>query len=368
MSKLPLPIDKVVQLIVDTPDPSYCSKVLKLLDKALLQRNLTIETLDNATQVLKSFYAASKIVSLTGGIVSTICIGIEFTIFVLGWIFAPITMGITGIVGTVCSYTVGYIGIGATGATGLFSFIKCHYCNEQMNKVREAMDEDMRCYNELQTVLDHVLPFEPPTYKTEQTFINKILFFVLPEKAAKWLQIKVEWLGLSDITIEVPDEKMQKIERQDKAAQLSMEIQDHLHVRAQKQSQDSQKESDNSDSSFLKCTIKMVVSKMRAALNVASAGLKGVLKLSILILQKIEQNISITKAARVLGCIGKFVPVINLLLQGMVFLVELAVCRKTPTAAEVIQEILLPKLMEDVSTMMELEEKLLKATSKTLCL
>jgi len=70
MPKLPLPIDKVVQLIVDNPDPGYCSRVLKLLDKALLQRNLTIEALDNAIRVLKSYYAASKIVKWTGNISS----------------------------------------------------------------------------------------------------------------------------------------------------------------------------------------------------------------------------------------------------------------------------------------------------------
>ena len=102
---------------------------------------------------------------------------------------------------------------------------------------------------------------------------------------------------------------------------------------------------------------------MRAALSIASAALKGVLKLSVMILEGIEQNISILKATRVLGCIVKFIPFINLLLQGMVYLVELAVSHKTPSAAEVIEEILLPKLMEDVSTMMELEEKLLQATN-----
>ena len=45
----------------------------------------------------------------------------------------------------------------------------------------------------------------------------------------------------------------------------------------------------------------------------------------------------------------------------MVFLVELAVNGKTPTAAEVIEEILLPKLTEDVTTMMELKEQLLNS-------
>ena len=141
-------------------------------------------------------------------------------------------MGITGMVGTICSYTVGYIGIGATGVTGLFGFIKCHYCNERMNKVRVAMDEDMKCYNELQDVLDHALPFEPPTYETEQIFVNNIIFHVLPERAAKWVQTKGEWLGLLDITFKVPDKKTQKLECEDEAAQLSMEIQDLPNVRA----------------------------------------------------------------------------------------------------------------------------------------
>ena len=130
---------------------------------------MTIVALDNAVQVLKSYYAASKIVTWSGNVVSTVCVGIEFAVFVLGWIFAPLTMGITGIVGTVCTYAVGYIGIRTTAASGLFGFIKCHKCNEQINIVREAMDEDMRCYNELQAVLDHALPFRPPTYETEQT-------------------------------------------------------------------------------------------------------------------------------------------------------------------------------------------------------
>ena len=102
---------------------------------------------------------------------------------------------------------------------------------------------------------------------------------------------------------------------------------------------------------------------MRAAVSIASAGIKSVPKFSVMILEKIEQKISVIKAARVLGCIGKYIPVINLLLQGMVFLVELAVNGKTPTAAEVIEEILLLKLMEDVTTMMELGERLLQATN-----
>ena len=138
----------------------------------------------------------------------------------------------------------------------------------------------------------------------------------MPERAAKWLQTKREWLGLLDITLKVPDKEKQKPECQDEVAQLSTEIQDPLHVRTQnvpQNSQQQQKESENSDSSFLKSTIKMILGKMRAAVSIASAGIKSVLKFSVMILEKIEQKISVIKAARVLGCIGKFIPVINLL-------------------------------------------------------
>ena len=333
MSRPMLSNDEIVRLVADNPDPQFCSKMLKLLNRVMLQRNNTIMVLGDAVIELNS-----KAITWSTTAVSFVCTGISCAISLLELVFIQLTWG-TSLLLTSGLTLISY------GASG----VKGNHFNEQLRNVKEELDKDLRCYSELQGLLGHPLPFEPPTCQISKTLDDFTSQTQSPKLAAtaKRLQANAEWLGLIEIALKVSEQsewQSTEASRQGTA--------DNFHEEGE--------HSIDTILGRLKNTIKQCIKKMKMAVSVASTCLKGLLKSAIWILEMIEDNLYLLKGCEMLKFIGKPIPVISNVVQVLMFLVDLSLNGTASSAIKVIQEQYLAKLMDSISPMIELKDKLLE--------
>ena len=156
MSSVSISPEALAEFIHVNCSHEYGMKVIDKLDTALLQRDITMQTIYEVIEALNGFQPIlNKVQMITFILDAALAIGSIVSIF--------------------SATSAGYAGVVITGT---HCIINNAVCNSKVKHIREAMMEDKRHRDDLETLLRHqelTLPFEAIEFKAEMGKIHEVV-------------------------------------------------------------------------------------------------------------------------------------------------------------------------------------------------